>query len=213
MGISASNLEEAFSIVDGILPRESRFFAITGHHLGIFKAHSEFWCAYNWKLDPEKTDVSKSIDATATSRSPFPMKAGEGIQIKSRGDQGSMHVDSRIPQVDWLAVLIYDSYSDATSFRQYLFKMTDLCELGVVQKGKSKGEYRIPLRLFSSPENELELLRLEWGIMFHRNRSGRVRGTADDNWEDRFRRADEVLQIGYEWNGTKFERGIRNLWA
>ncbi|GEM_PF-3756306 len=150
MGISASNLEEAFGIVDSILTKESRFLEITGHHLGIFKTHSEFWCAYNWNLDLERTDVSRSIDATATSHSPFPMKAGEGIQIKSRGDQGSMHVDSRIPQVDWLVVCIYDSKSDATSFRQYMFKMTDLCDLGAIQKEKSKGEYRIPLRLFTT---------------------------------------------------------------
>lgn len=49
--------------------------------------------------------------------------------------------------------------------------------------------------------------------MFDRHRSGRVKGTADDTWEDRYRRADEVLEIGYEWKGTKFERGIRYVRA
>jgi hypothetical protein len=212
MGHTSSELEKAFSIVDSILPKETEFYRITGHHLGVFTAHSELWCTANWKLNLQKSDVSRAIDATATNESPWPLKGGDGIQIKSRGDQGSMHIDTRIQKVDWLAVIIYDSYTDATSFRKYLFKMTDLCSLGEAFSRACAGEEQIPLRRFSS-DGELKPLRLEWGILFCRNKSGRVRGTADDSWEDRYRRADEVLKIGYEWNGTAFEQGIRNLWV
>lgn len=190
----------ALDWAEKLLNQEPDFHKLTNRYIGIISAHSELWCAQQFKLDLPGTVVAEGADAIATVDSCEPFQAGDRIQIKAR-DSETMHVSCRITNIDWLVVLAYELSESPVRVYRYCFSVPQLIAMAD-RFEKLAGSPVIPLRRKGEQH-----IRLEWSAL-KVTKLGKVR-RATDTWEQRAERAREILAEGYAFEDGIFKKGIR----